>query len=56
MTLVPFIRVAGEIKTKPTQQSVAKLREIGIMPQILICRSLRSRSARKFARKSHDVL
>jgi CTP synthase len=39
VTLVPFIRVAGEIKTKPTQQSVAKLREIGISPQILICRS-----------------
>ncbi len=39
VTLVPFIRVAGEIKTKPTQQSVAKLREIGIQPQILICRS-----------------
>ena len=41
VTLVPFIRVAGEIKTKPTQQSVAKLREIGIMPHILICRSER---------------
>src|SRR5260221_6168398 len=39
VTLVPYIRVAGEIKTKPTQQSVAKLREIGIVPQILICRS-----------------
>ncbi len=39
VTLVPYIRVAGEIKTKPTQQSVAKLREIGIMPHILICRS-----------------
>jgi CTP synthase len=39
VTLVPFIRVAGEIKTKPTQQSVAKLREIGIMPHLLICRS-----------------
>ena len=39
VTLVPYIRVAGEIKTKPTQQSVAKLREIGIMPSILICRS-----------------
>ncbi len=39
VTLVPYIRVAGEIKTKPTQQSVAKLREIGIQPQILICRS-----------------
>ncbi len=42
VTLVPFIRVAGEIKTKPTQQSVAKLREIGIVPQILICRSERT--------------
>jgi CTP synthase len=39
VTLVPYIRTAGEIKTKPTQQSVAKLREIGIQPQILICRS-----------------
>ena len=39
VTLVPYIRVAGEIKTKPTQQSVAKLREIGIMPHMLICRS-----------------
>jgi CTP synthase len=39
VTLVPYIRVAGEIKTKPTQQSVAKLREIGIQPAILICRS-----------------
>ncbi len=41
VTLVPFIKAAGEIKTKPTQQSVAKLREIGIQPQILICRSER---------------
>ncbi len=39
VTLVPYLRVAGEIKTKPTQQSVAKLREIGITPQILVCRS-----------------
>lgn len=39
VTLVPYIRVAGEIKTKPTQQSVAKLREIGITPQIMVCRS-----------------
>ncbi|MGA2603011.1 MAG: CTP synthase [Verrucomicrobiia bacterium] len=42
VTLVPFIRVAGEVKTKPTQQSVAKLREIGIVPQILICRGERA--------------
>jgi len=39
VTLVPYIRAAEEMKTKPTQQSVAKLREIGIQPQIIICRS-----------------
>ena len=39
VTLVPFIRAAGELKTKPTQQSVAKLREIGIAPEVIICRS-----------------
>ncbi|MFV1994175.1 MAG: CTP synthase, partial [Verrucomicrobiales bacterium] len=38
VTLVPFIKAAGEHKTKPTQQSVAKLREIGIQPQIVVCR------------------
>ncbi|MSU20258.1 MAG: CTP synthase [Pedosphaera sp.] len=38
MTYVPFIKAAGELKTKPTQQSVAKLREIGITPHILVCR------------------
>ncbi|MBA4147346.1 MAG: CTP synthase [Verrucomicrobia bacterium] len=38
VTYVPFIKAAGELKTKPTQQSVAKLREIGIAPHILICR------------------
>ena len=39
VTLVPFLRAAGELKTKPTQQSVAKLREIGIQPDLLICRT-----------------
>ncbi|MDI6767611.1 MAG: CTP synthase [Bacteroidota bacterium] len=39
VTLVPYIRHAGEIKTKPTQHSVKKLLEIGIQPDILICRS-----------------
>lgn len=39
LTLVPFINAAGELKTKPTQHSVAKLREIGIQPDILVCRS-----------------
>ena len=38
VTLVPYLSAAGELKTKPTQQSVAKLREIGIQPQILVCR------------------
>ncbi len=39
VTLVPFLIAAGELKTKPTQQSVAKLREIGIQPHILVCRT-----------------
>ena len=39
VTLVPFIKAAGEIKTKPTQHSVGTLREIGIQPDILICRT-----------------
>ena len=39
VTLLPYIPAAGETKTKPTQHSVMKLREIGIQPDILICRS-----------------
>ena len=39
VTLVPFIAAAGELKTKPTQHSVKELREIGIAPDILLCRS-----------------
>jgi len=39
VTLVPYIKAAHELKTKPTQQSVAKLREIGLQPQVLICRA-----------------
>ncbi len=42
VTFVPFIKAAGELKTKPTQQSVAKLREIGITPHILVCRCERA--------------
>jgi CTP synthase len=38
-SLVPYIKVAGELKTKPTQQSIAKLREIGVSPQIVLCRT-----------------
>jgi CTP synthase len=39
LTLVPFIKTAGEMKTKPTQHSVKELREIGIQPDILLCRT-----------------
>jgi len=39
VTLIPYIKAAHELKTKPTQQSVAKLREIGLQPQVLICRT-----------------
>ena len=39
LTLVPYIKVADEIKTKPTQHSVGTLREIGIQPDVLICRT-----------------
>ncbi|MEO7660496.1 MAG: CTP synthase [Pyrinomonadaceae bacterium] len=42
VTLVPFIAAAGELKTKPTQHSVRELREIGISPDILLCRSDRT--------------
>ena len=39
LTLIPFIPSAGELKTKPTQHSVTKLREIGIQPDVLLCRT-----------------
>ena len=39
LTLIPYIRVAGELKTKPTQHSVKELRGIGIQPDVLLCRS-----------------
>jgi len=45
VTLVPFIAAAGELKTKPTQHSVRELREIGIAPDILLCRSDRPLSS-----------
>ncbi len=41
LTLVPYIRTAGETKTKPTQHSVKELRSIGIQPDVLVCRSTR---------------
>jgi CTP synthase len=45
LTLVPYIPTAGELKTKPTQHSVKALREIGIQPDILLCRTDRNLSA-----------
>jgi len=39
LTLVPYIRAAGEVKTKPTQHSVKELRSLGIQPDIILCRS-----------------
>ncbi len=44
LTLVPYLKAAGELKTKPTQHSVGQLRQIGIQPDILICRTERALS------------
>ena len=44
LTLVPYLRVSQEIKTKPTQHSVGRLRELGIVPDVLICRTERALS------------
>ena len=48
VTLVPYIETAGELKTKPTQHSVKEMRQIGIQPDILICRS------KSVARQEHQ--
>src|SRR5262249_11130589 len=42
LTLIPYLKAAGEMKTKPTQHSVERLRQIGIQPDILICRTERT--------------
>src|SRR5262249_53453075 len=42
LTLIPYLRAAGEAKTKPTQHSVERLRQIGIQPDVLICRTERA--------------
>ncbi len=44
LTLVPYIKTAGELKTKPTQHSVKELRQIGIQPDIILCRADRELS------------
>lgn len=50
LTLVPYMAAAGEVKTKPTQHSVKELLSIGIQPDVLICRSVRSISANERAK------
>ena len=45
LTLIPYLRVSGEMKTKPTQHSVGRLREIGIQPDLILCRTEQSMSA-----------
>ncbi|MDB5818452.1 MAG: pyrG [Rhizobacter sp.] len=52
LTLLPWIEAAGELKTKPTQHSVQKLREIGIMPDALLCRADRPIPAEERAKIS----
>jgi CTP synthase len=44
LTLVPYLKAAAELKTKPTQHSVGQLRQIGIQPDVLVCRTERSLS------------
>ncbi|MDD5614281.1 MAG: CTP synthase [Candidatus Omnitrophica bacterium] len=51
VTLVPYVKSAAEIKTKPTQHSVGRLREIGIMPDIIICRT-----EKKLSREAKDKI
>lgn len=51
VTLLPFIKAAGEHKTKPTQHSVGRLREIGISPDILLCRT-----EKKITREQRDKI
>ena len=57
VTLIPFIKAAGELKTKPTQHSVQELRRIGITPQMLICRTEQSlpKSLKRKLANSCDV-
>lgn len=52
VTLLPYLKAAKEMKTKPSQQSVAKLREIGIQPDILICRTEEAMSCEMKAKLS----
>ena len=51
LTLVPYLSASGEVKSKPTQHSVRALREVGIQPDFLICRSEKA-MAQELKRKS----
>ncbi|PIU30929.1 MAG: CTP synthetase, partial [Syntrophobacteraceae bacterium CG07_land_8_20_14_0_80_61_8] len=53
VTLVPYIKAAGELKTKPTQHSVKELRSIGIQPDILLCRTEKDLAPELKAKISH---
>ena len=55
LTLVPYLKAAGEAKTKPTQHSVGQLRQIGIQPDVLICRTERPMHPRR-SREDRPVL
>src|ERR1017187_7081932 len=50
LTLIPYLKAAGEMKTKPTQHSVERLRQIGIQPDVLICRTERTIAADDIAK------
>jgi CTP synthase len=50
LTLVPYLKAAAELKTKPTQHSVGQLRQIGIQPDVLVCRTERSLSREERAK------
>src|SRR4051794_14128170 len=50
LTLIPYLKAAGEIKTKPTQHSVSQLRQIGIQPDVLICRTERAIGAEEIGK------
>ncbi|MDP6963843.1 MAG: CTP synthase [Planctomycetota bacterium] len=63
LTLLPYLSASGEMKTKPTQQSVGKLREIGIQPNVLVCRceremteGMRSKISLFCNVREHDVI
>ncbi len=56
LTLAPYIRSAEELKTKPTQHSVKALREIGIQPDILLCRAERTLPSRTCQKEDRLIL